>query len=38
VLVTETGCEVLTARSQRLVNSEDLAAIEDVAQAAAAGS
>jgi len=38
VLVTETGCEVLTARSQRLVNSEDLGAIEDVTHAAAAGS
>lgn len=28
VLVTETGCEVLTARAQRLVNSEDLPAHE----------
>ena len=38
VLVTETGCEVLTARSQRLVNSEDLAAIDDAQHTAAASS
>jgi methionyl aminopeptidase len=37
VLVTETGCEVLTARSQRLVNSEDLGPIDGVAHAAVAG-
>jgi methionyl aminopeptidase len=36
VLVTETGCEVLTARSQHLVNSEDRSAIDDVQHAAAA--
>jgi len=35
VLVTETGCEVLTARSGTLVNSEDLPARDDVQRASA---
>jgi methionyl aminopeptidase len=38
VLVTETGCEVLTARSGTLVNSEDVPAPRDVQQAAASAS
>jgi methionyl aminopeptidase len=35
VLVTETGCEILTGRSQPLVNSEDAPARDDVQRAAA---